>query len=426
MMQDTNNSSLAWLFARQRFGVKPGLSRVGALLRELGSPHRRFKSILVGGTNGKGSTSATIYAILLAAGQRAGLFTSPHLTYFKERFQVAGEMLPEEAVAAGLARVREPAEACGATFFEIVTALGCLLFAEAGVETAVMEVGLGGRFDATNALEPQLSVVTGVSLDHTEILGDTIEQIALEEGGIMRSGRLCLTGAEGGALAVLQDQALACGARLLALKELGLSIRLLGWQGVEVAVDSPWGELCARTPLIGAHQGHNAALAMLAAQALGVGPVAIKRGLAQTRWPGRLEPLSYQGRTFLLDGAHNLEAATRLAEAVQALQIAPLPLIVAVSADKDLAAITSALAKVASQVIVTRARLSPRACDPETLAAHFSLPLTLAQTPAEALRQALSYTRPGQTLLAAGSLYLIGELRPLLLGAKGEGFERWQ
>jgi dihydrofolate synthase/folylpolyglutamate synthase len=425
-MHDVNNSDLAWLFARQRFGVKPGLSRVSALLNQLGNPHTRFESILVGGTNGKGSTSAAIYAILLAAGRRAGLFTSPHLTYFRERFQVAGEMLPEETVLAGLARVRGPAEACGATFFEIVTALGCLLFAEAGVKTAVMEVGLGGRFDATNVLKPQLSVVTGVSLDHTDILGETVEQIAHEEGGIMRGGRLCLTGAEGGALKVLQDQALASGATLLTLRELGPTIRPLGWRGVEVAVDSPWGELCARTPLIGAHQGRNAALATLAAQALGVDPATIQKGLAQTRWPGRLEPIGYQGRTFLLDGAHNPEAAACLAEAVQALEIAPLPLIVAVSADKDLAAITSALGQVASRVIVTRAKLSPRACDPETLAAYFSLPVTLAPTPAEALEQALSLTRPGQTVLVAGSLYLIGELRPLLLGATCEGFERWQ
>jgi dihydrofolate synthase/folylpolyglutamate synthase len=422
----TSDSDFAWLFARQRFGVQPGLSRIGALLAALANPERRFESILIGGTNGKGSTAAALYAILLAAGRRAGLFTSPHLTSFRERFLVGGEMLPEEAVAAALARVREPAEAVGATFFEIVTAIGCLLFAEAGVETAVMEVGLGGRFDATNVLEPRLSVITGVSLDHTEILGDTVEQIAAEKAGIMRTGKLCLTGAEGGALAVLRGQAKASGTTLLTLAELALTIRPLGWRGVAVTLTSPWGELSAGSPLIGAHQGRNAALAMVAAQVLGIDGATIQRGLAQTRWPGRLEPLSYQGRTFLLDGAHNPEGALRLAEAVRALQAAPLPLIVAASADKDLAAIAAALGAVASRVIVTRARLSPRNCDPQALAAHFTAPVTLTRSPAEALAQALCCTEPGDTLLAAGSLYLIGELRPLLLGVPGEGWERWQ
>ncbi|MBS3968163.1 MAG: bifunctional folylpolyglutamate synthase/dihydrofolate synthase [Truepera sp.] len=422
----TSNSDFAWLFARQRFGVQPGLSRIAALLAALANPERRFESVLVGGTNGKGSTSAALYAILLAAGRRAGLFTSPHLTSFRERFLVGGEMLPDEAVAAALARLRGPAEEIGATFFEIVTAIGCLLFAEAGVELAVMEVGLGGRFDATNVLDPRLSVITGVSLDHTEILGDTVEQIAVEKAGIMRTGKLCLSGAEGGALAVLQDQAKAFGTTLLTLAELALTICPKGWRGVAVTLTSPWGELSASSPLIGTHQGRNAALAMVAAQALGIDAATIQRGLAQTRWPGRLEPLSYQERTFLLDGAHNPEGAIRLAETVQALQVAPLPLIVAASADKDLAAIAAALGRVASQVIVTRARLSPRYCDPSTLAAHFTVPVTISQSPAEALTQALRLTAPGDTLLVAGSLYLVGELRPLLLGVPGEGWERWQ
>lgn len=192
----TLTADLEWLFARQRFGVHPGLSRVRALLARLGDSQERFRAVLVGGTNGKGSTAATLAAILTAAGERTGLFTSPHLTRFSERFVVAGRECPPEVVLEALARVRPHAEAEDASFFEIVTALGCLLFAEAGVSVAVMEVGLGGRLDATNVLDPVLSVVTNVALDHTAILGDTREAIAAEKSGILRVGRPAVTGAD--------------------------------------------------------------------------------------------------------------------------------------------------------------------------------------------------------------------------------------
>jgi len=166
-----NPDVLAWLFARQRFGVHPGLERVRELLGRLGDPQLAFRTVLVGGTNGKGSVSASLAGMFRAGGVRAGLFTSPHLTRFSERFVVDGRELDGATVEAALARVRPHAEAVQASFFEIVTATGCLLFAEAGVNWAVMEVGLGGRLDATNALQPHLSVVTNVGLDHTAILG---------------------------------------------------------------------------------------------------------------------------------------------------------------------------------------------------------------------------------------------------------------
>jgi dihydrofolate synthase/folylpolyglutamate synthase len=403
------------------------LARIRALLADLGDPQAHFASVLIGGTNGKGSTAATLAQIALAAGWRTGLFTSPHLSYFQERFVIDGAMVPAERLEVALARVRPPAEALGATFFEVVTALGCLLFAEAGVALGVMEVGLGGRFDATNALEPELSVVTNVALDHTRILGDTVEAIAFEKAGIMRKGKLCLSGAQGGALAVLRRQAREKGATLLAFgEELTITVAALGWAGVKVAVAGPRGAVTARSPLLGQHQGPNVGLAMAAAQALGIDADAICAGVAQTRWPGRLEPLPYQGRTVVLDGAHNPDAAARLAAAMRALEVAPLPLIVAASADKDVAAIARALDPVASWVIATRARLSPRAYDPFALAAHFTAPVTVAASPAEALACALKRSAPGETLLVAGSLYLVGELRPLLLGQPGERWERWQ
>lgn len=416
----TGPEHLDWLFARQRFGVRPGLDRVHALLGALDRPQDHFRTVLVGGTNGKGSTASTLAAVLGAAGERTGLFTSPHLTRFSERFVVGGQELPAEGVLEALARVRPLAEAHEASFFEVVTALGCLLFAEAGVRTAVMEVGLGGRLDATNALDPVLSVLTNVGLDHTAILGDTVQAIAAEKVGILRTGRPAVTGVSPELWPVLDGP----GADLWAVgRELRWEARSLGWEGYEVELHTPAGDLTFRTPLLGRHGAGNAALAAAAALRLGISAEVIRQGTAATRWPGRLERLPWRGGSVLLDGAHNPDGARALAGAVADLGTGPLPLIFGAAEDKDLEGVAAALRPLASRVILTRAALSPRAADPHSLAHLFpGLQLTLTDTPQEAL-EALP---PGALALACGSLYLVGELRPLLLGEAGETRERWQ
>ncbi|MHA0035722.1 bifunctional folylpolyglutamate synthase/dihydrofolate synthase [Deinococcus sp. PESE-13] len=417
--------NVQWLFARQRFGIHPGLDRVRELLARLGDPQRQFGAVLVGGTNGKGSTAATLAAMLRAGGRHTGLFTSPHLTRLSERFVVDGTEVSQAQVAAALARVRPASEAVEASFFEVVTALGCLLFAEAGVEIAVMEVGLGGRLDATNALDPLLSVITNVALDHTAILGDTVEQIAAEKAGILRAGRPGVTAVAPAVLPVLERR----GASLWALgQDWTAQTRSLGWEGTAVDVQWPGGAAQVQTPLLGDHGGLNAALAAVAAARLGVSDEAIRRGAAQTRWPGRLEVVRWQERRVLLDGAHNPSGAQALAQALRPLLAASgrarLPIIFGAAEDKDLGGVAAELLPLASRVILTRAALSPRAADPAQLAALFpGVPLELTQTPAEAL----AALRPNDDLvLACGSLYLLGELRPRLLGEQSEGHERWQ
>ena len=421
---------LEWLFAQQRFGVKLGLAWVEALLTRLGHPERTFEVILVGGTNGKGSCAATLAAMLQADGRRTGLFTSPHLTHFAERFLVDGEQVSAAELLEGLELVRPHAEATGATFFEIVTALGCVLFAQRGVELAVFEVGLGGRFDATNALSPRLSIITGVALDHTEILGDTLAKIAFEKAGIMRRDALTLTGAEGEGLTTLRTTAAEWDVPLWVVGgDITLEATDLGWSGVRCAVTSPAGSVTVTTPLLGLHQARNVALAVAAAQKLGVSETIIQNGAAQTRWAGRLEPLEHQNRTFLLDGAHNPQAAQALAAALKRLSQSPVTLIFGAAADKDLPGLVQALAPAVAQVIVTRAVLSPRAASPETLAelwtphAQF---VYVTDNPAEALEKASLHTAPGAVVAAAGSLYLVGELRPLLLDAETELWQRFQ
>lgn len=419
--------NLEWLFARQRFGIHPGLTRVRALLERLDTPQTAFETILVGGTNGKGSTAASLAAMLekseLEGGERpTGLFTSPHLTRFSERFVVDGRELAPEVVARGLARVRPHAEALEASFFEVVTALGCLLFAEAGVGRAVMEVGMGGRLDATNVLEPRLSVISNVALDHTAVLGNTPEAIAAEKAGILRAGGPAVTAVSPVLWPVLEREA----ADLWALgRDWFFERQGVGWSGSEVEV---WGPSLARlrlaTPLLGEHGAANAALAAVAAAHLGVSASAIAAGAAHTSWPGRLESLTWQGKRLVLDGAHNPAGAQALAQALRELRVPPLPLIFGAAEDKDLSGVTQTLQPFASRVILTRAVYSPRAALPADLASLFAgVPVTLTASPEAALAQ----LRADEPLaLVCGSLYLLGELRPLLLGESGEQQERWQ
>ncbi len=426
-MTPGETDALDWLFARQRFGVHPGLGRVRALLSRLNDPQQHFQAVLVGGTNGKGSVSKVLSSMLAASdldgsGRRVALFTSPHLTRFSERFVVDGQELPEEVVQQALARVRPYAEATEASFFEVVTALGCLLFAEAGVEWAVMEVGLGGRLDATNALDPVLSVITGIGLDHTAILGGTLPLIAAEKAGILRPGRLSITGVQPALLPILD----AAGADLWALgREATVQTSPLGWDGHQVQTDSPAGKLAFQTPLLGQHGATNAALAALAAQRLGVSPQAIRAGAARARWPGRLERLPWRGGQVLLDGAHNQGGARALREALRELGAGQVPFVFGVAQDKDAPAMLRELRGAMSSLILTRATLSPRAASPAELArlpGLEGLPVQVADTPAEALA-----LLPGGGLsVVCGSLYLIGEVRPLLLGEIDEGRERWQ
>lgn len=416
----------AWLLGRQRFGVKLGLERMRELLTVLGRPERSFRAVLVGGTNGKGSTASVLAAGLRASGARVGLYTSPHLQRLTERVAVDGAPVADASLAAALARIRPEAERVDATFFEAITAAAVLLFAEAAVGTAVLEVGLGGRFDATNAVEPALSLITGVAMDHTAVLGDTLAQIAREKAGILRSGVPAWTGAEGEALDVLRQEAARRGTPLHALAD-GVEVRTRdrGWDGLELEVGFPGGRLTAATPLVGAHQARNVALALAGTLALGVSPEAAARGARAARWPGRLERLAYRGGWLVLDGAHNPEAAAALARALARLEGRVAALVLGVSSDKDVAGVVSALVPLADRVIATRAVHSPRAMEPATLASAAGADAT-APDPAAALDLAFSGAEPGGTVVVAGSLFLVGEARAVARGESGEPGERWQ
>jgi dihydrofolate synthase / folylpolyglutamate synthase len=419
------NELLDWLFVRQRFDL--GLGRTRDLLALLGNPQDRFKSIIVGGTNGKGSTSATLASMLQSAGYKTALFTSPHLTYFSERFQVNSQRVAEVTIETSLRKIKPFAEQVEASFFEIVTALGCQLFAEAKAEYAVMEVGMGGRFDATNVLDPSLSIITGVALDHMKYLGDTHEKIAFEKAGILRPNKLALTGAKDGALAVIRERARELGSSLLVLDEdIRTVLHKVSWEGVDVSISNPYGEVRVRSPLLGLHQVRNVALAVTAAQAVGVSSSAIQTGVSQTSWAGRLEKILYKNRLFLLDGAHNPEAAEVVRTTLEALHTPPVVLLFGIAKDKDIEHVLSTLEQTAHHVILSKAQLSPRAAEPGELAEMSTKPHTVIPNLHEAIEYAVAMTEPGDIILVAGSLYLIGEVRPYVLNEVGETFERYQ
>jgi len=361
--------------------------------------------IHVGGTNGKGSTAAMCEAVLRAGGLRTGLYTSPHLGRFTERIRIGGVEIDRERLGGLHLRARRMIEEL--TFFEQATILGLLAFADAGVEATVLEVGLGGRLDATNVVDADVAVVTGVALDHADVLGATLAEIAAEKGGIFKPGRVAVIGRGG-----LEE-----GAALLATEA-----RRRGAGRVIVAGDLPPGW---QVGLRGAHQRLNGAAALAAIDALGGVPEAARRqGLAEARWPGRFEELTVAAsdgspRAVVLDGAHNPHAAAALATAMD--EIGGTWIAVAgVSADKDAAGVLAPILS-RSRLLITTEAPSPRALPAATLAQAAAPPdpRTITSTNPDyrqAIRAALDEAQPGERVLIFGSLFLVGAARAHLLG----------
>ena len=373
--------TLGRLFALQRRGVDFDLERPRRVARALGSPHEKLHVIHVGGTNGKGSTAAMIDAVLRAGGWKSGLYTSPHLLRFTERMRVDGEEIAQDDVVRLVAEVLRAAGDEPLTFFEIATLAALLHFAERAVDVAVLEVGLGGRLDATNIIPAPLCVlVTSVAYDHQEYLGSRLEDIAREKAGIEKPGcpAIAVAPADPAAARWFQDW-------------------ILFGRDFDDANLPP-------LALPGAHQRRNAALAReaLRRSGLGVSDDAIARGFASVRWPGRLERIGQ----VIFDCAHNPDAARALAAALPPRRYT---LLFGALADKDASAMLHALAPLADHIILT-APPSPRALDPHSIERPGA---TIEPDPARALEIAL---QRGAPVLVTGSIYLVGLLRGHLLG----------
>jgi len=409
------------------------LSEFERFLTRLENPHRRLKTVVVAGTKGKGSTAAMIASMAQASGLKAGLYTSPHLCSIRERIRVNSEIISEGVFAALVNDLMPHIEAAGMagvrrfrTFFEILTAMAMVHFQNAGVDLAVLEVGLGGRLDATNVVTPLVSVITSISLDHTEVLGDTIAQIAREKAGIIKPhGLTVMAPQQPDALAVIRDVCAEQGARLLDVdQELRWQPLSCSWEGSVFELQSPARIYPAlETPLAGQHQLLNAATAVATAeqlqtQGLPISVEGIRRGMQQVQWEGRLETVSRQP-WIVLDGAHNRDSARCLREALGfCFQYHRLILVLGISANKNLAGIIEELTPLAAITVATRAMV-PRAAPPQrvaALAAPWGGHTIVEEDTQKALAHAITAMQPDDLLLVTGSLYLVGDAKRLIPG----------
>jgi dihydrofolate synthase/folylpolyglutamate synthase len=407
-----------FLASRSPSTVVLGLQRMQEALEELGHPELRLRSVQVAGTNGKGSTCAFLESILRAAGHRVGLYTSPHLVRVNERIQVGGVPIDDETLGMRIVEVLQKAPAAlEATYFELGTLVAVEHFAHEQVELAVLEVGLGGRLDATTAARPRLTAVTSVGMDHLEYLGETLEAIAREKAAIFRKGvPAVVAGQRPEALTAIETCARWVGAPLL-LEGRDFSLDGLGrYRGPDLSLDG------LALGLHGEHQHHNAAVAiacahLLEAQGLTVGAEAIRTGLQRTRWPGRLEQIPGHP-PLLLDGAHNEDGIAALVAALNAPPYAgrEVHLVFGVVSDKRVEPMLRTLLPRCASATFTPVP-SPRSLDPArylVLGRSLCPVVEVAPSPEEALARARVRAGPDAWVLVAGSLYLVGAVKALL------------
>ncbi len=418
--------ALNYLAGLGKFGIHLGLERITGLLTFLDHPEKKFKSIHVTGTNGKGSTCAMLEAILRSAGLKTALYTSPHLVSYTERMVLDGSDVSEADFALAIAAAKAAVEKMAAadlehpTEFEVITAAAFWLFAEKKVEYAVVEVGLGGLLDSTNVIVPELSLITNISLEHTDRCGSTLEEIAAVKAGIIKEGVPVITAAQPPALAVIEETARR---KKSALKRLGQEFSVVGgWesagQRIRLTLDGDvWPEFSLA--LLGRNQLDNAALAMTAAALLAereprITRAAIATGLKAARWPGRFERIAGQPE-IIIDGAHNPAGARCLRANLDELEPQkPRVFLLGILADKDVAGILGALIRPEDRVVVVPPA-SERAASPEAIAAQIKArQVVCCEGISRGLKEAKTMAGPDELLCVAGSLYLVGTVRSLL------------
>ncbi len=411
----TKFKNLDFLKSLEKSGINLGLSAVSELMKRLGDPQNKYISILIAGTNGKGSTAAMLSSILSRAGLKVGLYTSPHLSDFRERIRINNKLISKNELSSLIEEVRnclkEPV-----TYFEFTTALAFMHFFRKKVDIAVLEVGMGGRLDATNLVTPEVSIITNISLEHREYLGSSLGQIAREKAGIIKRNGICITGAaQPSALEIIEE---TCARKNSEFLVLGKDFR------VRAAGDGSfnYSGFCKKLnglkiSLLGRHQTKNAALVLAAVEALGAKGIEItdeqvSRGLRETRWEGRLEILR-EHPFVIADGAHNPAGIAALLKAIaENFRYRKLIIILGVLKDKDYGAMFRKISQIADRVILTRPA-SDRGLDPELFGADSKNVFTTG-SPYDALQRAFSMAGQHDLICATGSLYLIADIRRIV------------
>ena len=399
-------------------GSIPGLERINALLDEMGHPEQTLKFVHVTGTNGKGSTCAMIASVLRKAGYRTGLYTSPYITRFNERMQINGEMIPDEELCAITAEIKPLADRIfeQPTEFEMVTAIAFAWFARRQCDIVVCEVGMGGEFDATNVIgAPEAAVLCNIGLDHTEVLGDTLEKIAATKSGIIKSGcDAVLYRSTPGVEAVVEQRCSEVGAALHKVDFAGLHLRSRSLEG---QIFDFGGLTGLHLPLLGEHQMHNAAVALTTLSVLQkrgwkISEDDIRQGFACVVWPGRFQIIGREP-LFLIDGGHNPQCIQALAQNItDYLPDRPLTILTGVLGDKDYHCMYRSVADHAAEFITVTPD-NPRALTAQELAGYlssFGKPVTACDTVDEGVRLAIDHAGKSGTVLCYGSLYLLGDV----------------
>ena len=410
--------ALAYISGVEFFGSKPGLTRIRALLEALGNPQDKLRFVHIAGTNGKGSCAAMTASILKAAGYKTGLYTSPYLYRFNERMQINGRQIDDEVLAEIVTRVKPSAEAMEdhPTEFELMTAAALLWFAQENCDIVVLEVGLGGRFDATNIIAaPEAAVIMNIGLDHTAVLGDTVEQIAFEKAGIIKPGT---------DVVLFQQSESVTEVIRRRCEEEGARLHIADFSQIVSEFDSVFGQSFTyrgqpyALPLLGAHQLKNAAVVLELAEVLrGKGwkleQTDVEHGLYAVSWPGRFELLSDEP-LFVVDGGHNPQCA----ETVRDNLLHYFPdkrriLLLGILRDKDYAGLTAILDEAADEYLcITPA--SHRALPAAELAEHlarYGKPVTVCDSIRDGVTEALNRSDEDSVVCAVGSLYSVGEIR---------------
>jgi dihydrofolate synthase/folylpolyglutamate synthase len=423
-MTSSVDAHLAALYRLRRFGIKFGLTAITRLLNGLQNPQDRFPSVHISGSNGKGSTAAILSSILQHGGFKVGLYTSPHLIRFNERIQINGTPIPDDDLAAALEAVRTIyTQGDPPTFFECATAMAFYYFAAKEVDWAVIETGMGGRYDATNVVRPEACIISNISMEHQAYLGNTLAEIAREKAGIIKQGVGVVTGVrQKAALHVIEKIANRRGA---ALYRLGKEIRTrknAGGTFTYFGIHRRWPRVTVG--LAGVHQYANAALALGAAELLQEKGVrlsdqAVYEGLARTSWGGRLE-VAGKRPLVLLDGAHNPSAMKTLRKFLESPSVSGrLILVVGILEDKDWKSMLREVSTMADRIILTRP-VCDRAADPHELASFARLlgqePRVVPHLP-DALSLALEEAGPDDTVCITGSLYTVGDAKACLQGS---------
>ncbi|MDD8021274.1 MAG: bifunctional folylpolyglutamate synthase/dihydrofolate synthase [Acidobacteriota bacterium] len=421
-----------YLDEAQLFGIKLGLDNMKAVLASLGQPQEAFPVIHIAGTNGKGSVSAMLERIFWLNGYTAGLYTSPHLVDIRERIRINSRLIPEENFCRLILEIRKKEKrlkdkgklAGSLTFFEIMTLCALKYFSQASVNLAVLEVGLGGRFDATNVVTPAASVITSISHDHQQYLGHTLAKIAYEKAGIIKRGVPCIGGVKNEAvLKVIEKKCRQEGAPLIKVFDHGQKLTHCQVKdGHLFTFKTSRATYHFKPSLPGLHQGENAAIAIVTAETMKEQGYQLKKdkiieAIETVVWPGRLEVISHVP-LVILDGCHNEDGARAVSDYIKEKIGQPVILVFAIMKDKEIEKVASKLFPLASQIILTRPPLERAACPAEIAKRmkKFNSRFFLEEEVPSALRLALTLSSGKVPILVAGSLFLIGEVKKFFPG----------